>query len=60
MFHNPFAAKDFSKRTLKALTDKGIFVVGCTFTSNDGDTAYTLSDGRMMAFLDVLDLSTAK
>jgi hypothetical protein len=59
MSHNPFAAKDFSKRTLKALAAKSLFVVSCSCINADGDVAYLLSDGRTVSFLDLLDISAS-
>lgn len=66
MSHNLFAAKDFSKRTLKALANKGLFVVGIQLLPGDdgswanAETGYVLADGTIQTFLNVLDLSTSK
>lgn len=60
------AQKDFSRKTLAGLGEKGISVIGATFVPGpsgsylDGERAYSLDDNgthRLRAFLEVLTLA---
>lgn len=58
--HHPIAGSKFSAKTLRALAKKNIFVASATWIPGtdgsfaNGETAFLLSDGRLMTFLQVL------
>jgi hypothetical protein len=58
--HHPIAGSKFSAKTLRALSKKNIFVASATWITGadgsyaNGETAFLLSDGRLMSFLEVL------
>lgn len=60
MNHHPIASRCFSSRTLRNLAKAGLFVISSTWipgpdgTFLSGESAYLLSDGRLVRFLDVL------
>ena len=64
--NHPISSSHFSKRTLKALNRKGIYIIGGTWvpgadgTYANGESGYMLDDngtGRLMRFLQVLELA---
>lgn len=64
--HHEIPASHFSKKTLKALTRKGIAIVSATYVPGtdgsytNGETGYILDDNgteRVRSFLQVLDLA---
>lgn len=63
MTHHSIASANFSKKTLRALSGKNLFIVSSTWITGDdgtymtGETAYLLSNGKLMTFLDVLKLA---
>lgn len=67
MEHNDIAARDFKKSTLRALTKKGIRLIGLCVIPGDGEMpwangerGYNLDDngtGRIKTLLEVLDLA---
>ena len=58
--HHPICGSHFSAKTLRSLAKKGLFLASATWvpgldgTYANGETAYLLSDGRMLSFLQVL------
>ena len=63
MNHHPIPATHFSKRTLRSLASKGIFLTRSqAVPAFAGDqyfqgTAYLLSDGRLRSYLEVLAIA---
>lgn len=61
--HHPICGSHFSAKTLRSLTKKGLFLVSATYvpgedgTYANGETAYALSNGKLVSFLDVLKLA---
>ena len=65
--HHPIAARNFSSKTLKALTKKGIRILSMTIIPSDGDMPYAKGDagyfiddngtGRTVLHGQVLDLA---
>lgn len=64
--HHPIPARHFNARTLRALTKKGIAIIGATCLPNSvgsfagGETGYNLDDngtGRVRTYLEVLALA---
>lgn len=64
--HHEIAGSHFSKKTLKALSKRGITVVSATYVPGtdgsyaNGESAYMLDDngtGRMRSFLQVLEMA---
>jgi len=61
--HHKIAASHFSKKTLRALSKKGIFLIQSTWVPDidgsyaNGMTAYALSNGQMKSYLEVLALA---
>jgi hypothetical protein len=63
--HHKVAGKDFSKKTLKALSSKGIAILSATYAPGpggnyaNGEVVYNLDDngtGRTRSFLQVLGM----
>ena len=61
--HHKIAASHFNKKTLRALSKKGIFLIQSTWVPDidgsyaNGMTAYVLSNGQMKSYLEVLALA---
>jgi hypothetical protein len=64
--NHPIPSSHFSKKTLKALNQKGIYIIGSTYVPGpdgsfaNGDTGYMLSDnetGKVRTFLQVLEMA---
>mgnify|MGYP003661600841 CR=1 FL=1 len=61
--HHPIAGAKFSNATLRRLTKKGIFLVSSTWIPGadgsfaNGETAFLVSDGRLLTALEVLKLA---
>ncbi len=61
--HHPIAGSKFSNATLRRLTKKGIFLVSSTWIPGadgsfaNGETAFLVSDGRLLTALQVLKLA---
>lgn len=58
--HHPITGSKFSTATLRRLAKKNLFLVGSTWitgvdgTYANGESAFLVSDGRMLTFLQVL------
>ena len=61
--HHPIAGSKFSNATLRRLAKKGIFLVASTWVTGtdgtfaNGESAFLLSDGRLLSFIDVLAIA---
>ncbi len=61
--HHPIAGSKFSNATLRRLTKKGIFLISSTWIPGadgsfaNGETAFLVSDGRLLTVLQVLKLA---
>lgn len=62
--HHRICRNHFSAKTLRALSNKNLFLVSATFvvgtdgTYANGETAYLLSNGKLATFLEVLKLAS--
>ena len=58
--HHPIAGSKFSTATLRRLAKKNLFLVSATWITGadgsyaNGETAFLVSDGRMLTVLEVL------
>jgi hypothetical protein len=58
--HHPIAGSKFSNATLRRLAKKNLFLVSATWIAGadgsyaNGETAFLVSDGRMLTLLEVL------
>jgi hypothetical protein len=61
--HHPIAGSKFSASTLRRLAKKNLFLVSATWITGtdgsyaNGETAFLVSDGRMLTLLQVLKAS---
>jgi hypothetical protein len=61
--HHPISAASFSSKTLRALAKKGLYLVSSTFVPapggdfTNGESAYIISDGRLLRWMDVYNLA---
>jgi len=61
--HHPIAGSKFSNATLRRLAKKQIFLVSSTWIPGadgsfaNGETAFLVSDGRLLTFMQVLKLA---
>jgi hypothetical protein len=63
MTHHNIASANFSKKTLKNLQKKGIFITSSFYspgrdgTFANGETVYQLSNGQVRTFLEILAIA---